>query len=162
MQEKRLPINPSWYANQLLCAATAFAVMLMGRDDYLDAVLSSSTPNIATSESTPSSVHLIQEQLDWLSTWIFDILDCLQIVHASTGSRSAMLCLHMLEGMCRIDKQLQDSYQRRYGGSSIGDRATTSTRQGNEAQDVIDLVWASNEEAIIASEILNFQHHSTL
>lgn len=176
VREQRVHVNPTWNANQLLCAATAFAVLLMGRDDYLDAmsrpfreegsVIStknqSEVDQQVNKDTSPSlrQMHLINEQLDWLSTWIFDILDCLKFIQTTTGNRTALLCIRMLQGMCRVDKHLQEASKSRYDSSFSG---LSSSNQHNldaimqtseEVQNLINLVWASNEEVDIASEYL--------
>lgn len=165
-------MNPAWNSNQLLCAASAFAVMLMGRDHYLDAVALPSRHDTTSVDSTgkkgeinsgtdahtsPSMVHLVEEQLEWLSTWIFDILDCLEVIQASTGNRAALLCLRMVQGMCRIDRHLQQASARRYKNTQPPWQAIEgASTQVTEMQNLINSIWSGSEEATIASEFFNF------
>jgi hypothetical protein len=168
MQEKRLPINPAWNANQLLCAASAFAVILIGRDDYLDTMAlpfrqdsmciqrQEAKMRDGQTQISTSPVHLLQEQLDWLSTWIFDILDCLQVIHASNGNHTTQLCLKILQGMCKFDRNLREASHRRYDKSSPlwQDTEEPNISNNQEMLDLINLVWPDQGDIINASDSL--------
>jgi len=161
VQEKRLPINPAWNANQLFCAASAFAVIVLGRDHYLDAMAlpskDSTTQELhGKAKISSTSVHLIQEHLEWLCSRIFDLLDCLEAIQNSTNNRMALLCLQMLRGMCQLDEHLQEASKIRYRATAPPCQAIEGGVQAEEMQNLIDLVFQNCEKTTFASDPTNF------
>jgi hypothetical protein len=83
----------------------------------------------------------IRMHFEWLSSCIFDILDCLDMIQRSTGNRMAVLCKQILEGLCRLDAGLATALKQRRAAAQS---PKASSVHSDEALQLLDLVfWPS-------------------
>lgn len=110
VKEGKVPVQLTWNSNHLLCAATTFAVVILGHDPGIDA------ENMCTSHVPEKEVtHTIfpTQQIEWLADNIFATLECLETL-VSRGNATAIVAKRILEKLCGSQDELRTLYRQRF------------------------------------------------
>lgn len=116
VKEGEKPIQMTWNANHLLCAATAFAVVILGRDSYagIDTVPARvAVPSDQTAGQHPEPYTFPRDQVSWLAENIFSTLECLTIL-VDRGNAAAVVAKRLLERICGSQDELLGLYRKRF------------------------------------------------
>lgn len=114
VKEGSQPVQMTWNANHLLCAATAFAVVILGHDPY--AGIDSDPLRALTGKSRKTSFP--QEQVQWLADNIFSTLECLDIL-VDRGNGTAFVAKQLLESLVGSQEELRTLYRQRVSIGSL-------------------------------------------
>ncbi|MCO5585098.1 hypothetical protein L7F22_039030 [Adiantum nelumboides] len=141
VKEGSQPVQMTWNANHLLCAATAFAVVILGHDPY--AGIDSDPLRALTGKSRRSSFP--QEQVQWLADNIFSTLECLDFL-VDRGNGTALVAKQLLESLVGSQEELRTLYRQRM---SIGNFNNEMTRNKRESLPPMqDSLYAPNYNAL--------------
>lgn len=124
VKEGSQPVQMTWNANHLLCAATAFAVVILGHDPY--AGIDSDPLRALTGKSRRSSFP--QEQVQWLADNIFSTLECLDML-VNRGNGTALVAKQLLEGLVGSQDELRTLYRQRMSIGSFNNEMGRHKRE---------------------------------
>lgn len=125
VKEGKIPLQMTWSANHLLCAATTFAVVILGHDPY-QGIDDGQAGHARSHTSLPSSrinKNLFpQEQAQWLADNIFTTLECLGTL-VLRGNTTASVAKQILERLCGSQSELRALYRKRFSATADGGEA---------------------------------------
>lgn len=122
VKEGIIPIQMTWNANHLLCAATAFAVVILGHDPYAGI---DSDPVRALKGASRRSIFP-QEQVRWLADNIFSTLECLEML-VERGNAAALTAKRLLDRLCGSQDELRSLYRQRFSSYADNEALRTPT-----------------------------------